>query len=553
MTNSFCAFYQARAPYSYNRRGNPNPLQQQQQQQQNLTGGSPSTIPPSKETKAKLNAFAFGGLTPRRKGRGSGGGKGEGGEGDGKEDIEGLAMTLGSEPMSDPTKECPQTPAPRLALSDLIGIGEEGKFPQPAVQSDVSPEDRIMWQLSPNGSQVTPKVKGKGQKRKRDIESPSGDVAAQDSPAQRKPGTLNLQDLDTDLRTPSADPATQLWSKYFTNTNSGSAAVRPVNPAARLFNGGEASQNGAPDLSPLGLRRSYSCGPDWPGHSRLKKRKINLELGSEASIAEEPTENPKSLTAGANGPGPSRLSRVSRLVDKVKETLGKPSVLPNLPSSSSPLPERHPNFELTSSPLGGGRLRARGSPSLGRGIALAEETAPVESSDSEDFGEFDEADIDMDMLEKVEELVRDSQSQAQAKPIVEDSCNPPVLARQQPVQPIQEISESFVAADGEDEFGDGDDDDFFTQNLEEIVAKFDTPAAGPTLASNLAGSSQTLDEQSPDAKVRDQADENAKFLEEFGEIDFDEWEEEELKITQGLVRIICAQTPTSSLIISRQI
>jgi len=491
-------------------------------------------------------------LTPRRKGRGSGGGKGEEGEGDGKDDVEGLAMTLGSEPMSDPTKECPQTPAPRLALSDLIGIGEEGKLPQPAVQSDVSPEDRIMWQLSPNGSQVTPKVKGKGQKRKRDIESPSGDVAAQDSPAQRKPGTFNLQDLDTDLRTPSADPATQLWSKYFTNTNSGSAAARPVNPAARLFNGGEASQNGAPDLSPLGLRRSYSCGPDWPGHSRLKKRKTNLELGSEASIAEEPTENPKSLT-GANGPGPSRLSRVSRLVDKVKETLGKPSVLPNLPSSSSPLPERHPNFELTSSPLGGGRLRARGSPSLGRGIALAEGTAPVESSDSEDFGEFDEADIDMDMLEKVEELVRDSQPQAQAKPIAEGSCNPPALVRQQPVQPIQEISGSFVAADGEDEFGDGDDDDFFTQNLEEMVAKFDTPAAGPTLASKSAGSSQTLDQQSPDAKVRDQADENAKFLEEFGEIDFDEWEEEELKITQGLVRIICVQTPTSSLIISRQI
>jgi len=518
-----------------------------------LTGSGPSTIPPSKETKAKLSAFAFGGLTPRRKGRRAGGGKGEEGAGDGKDNVEGLAMALGLESMSDPTKECPQTPAPRLALSDLIGIGEEGKLPQPAAQSDVSPEDRIMWQLSPNGSQVTPKVRGKGQKRKRDIESSPDDPAAQDSLAQRKPGTFNLQGLDTDLRTPLADPAMQLWSKYSTNTNSGSAAARPANPAARLFNGGGASQNGAPDLSPLGLRRSYSCGPDWPGHPRLKKRKINLELGSEASIAEEPTDNPKCLTTGANCPGPSRLSRVSRLVDKVKETLGKPSILPNLPSSSSPLPERHPNFELTSSPLGGGKLRARGSPSLGRGTALAKETTPVESSDSEDFGEFDEADIDMDMLEKVEELVRDSQSQAQVKPMAENSCNPPVPAREQPVQPIQEISESFVAADGQDEFGDGDVDDFFTQNLEEMVAKFDTPATGPARASNLAGNSQRVDQENPDAKVGNQADENAKFLEEFGEIDFDEWEEEELKITQGLVRIICDRTPTSSLIISRQI
>jgi len=455
--------------------------------------------------------------------------------------------------MSDPTKECPQTPAPRLALSDLIGIGEEGRLPQPAAQPDVSPEDRIMWQLSPNGSQVTPKVRGKGQKRKRDIESPLDDAAAQDSPAQRKPGTFNLQGLDTDLRTPSADPAMQLWSKYSTNINSGSAAARPVNPAARLFNGGGASQNGAPDLSPLGLRRAYSCGPDWPGHPRLKKRKTNPELGSEASIAEEPTDDPKCLTTGANGPGPSRLSRVSRLVDKVKETLGKPSILPNLPSSSSPLPERHPNFELTSSPLGGGKLRARGSPSLGRGTALAKETAPIGSSDSEDFGEFDEADIDMDMLEKAEELVRDSQSQTQAKPTVEESCNTPVPNREQPARPIQEISGgSFVAADGEDEFGDGDDD-FFTQNLEEMVAKFDTPATGPTLARNLAGNSQRLDQENLNAKVRNQEDENAKFLEEFGEIDFDEWEEEELKITQGLVRITRDRTPTSSLIISRQI
>ncbi|RPA95335.1 hypothetical protein L873DRAFT_1325471 [Choiromyces venosus 120613-1] len=433
--------------------------------------------------------------------------------------------------MPDPTKQCPQTPAPRLALADLIGIGEEGKFPQPAAQPDASSEDRIMWQLSPNGSQVTPILNGKGQKRKRNIDSsPAG--AHQDSPAHRKLGTFNLEDMDTDLKTPSADPAMQLWSKYSTYTTSGSTAARPINPAARLFNGGEASPNGAPDLSPLGLRRSYSCGPDWPGNSRLKKRKTNPELG--ASIAEESTENHKGLATGTNGPGPSRLSRVSRLVDKVKETLGKSSVLPEPPSSSSPLPERHPNFDLTSSPLGGGRLRARGSPSFAKGAAPAEKAAPVESSDSEDFGEFDEADIDMDMVEKAEKLVRDSQSQNQARPTTEDSYKPPVPAREQSVQPTQENFKLSVDAD-EDEFGDGNDDDFFTQNFEEMVAKFDTP----TTASNLPGNPQTPNQEKLDPKVRSQADENAKFLEEFGEIDFDEWEEDELKITQGLVRITC--------------
>jgi len=63
-------------------------------------------------------------------------------------------------------------------------------------------------------------------------------------------------------------------------------------------------------------------------------------------------------------------------------------------------------------------------------MALAEGIVPVKSSGSKNFGELDKANIDLDMLEKIEEFIRDFQSQTLAKPRVEDSCNPLVLAYQ---------------------------------------------------------------------------------------------------------------------------
>lgn len=492
-----------------------------------------AAIPASTESKAKLSAFSFGKLTPRR-------GKGprdtkesiSGGEGD--VDLE-AATTLKLAPGL--TKECPQTPAPRLPLCDLIGIGEEGKHPQPIAQLDCSPEDRITWQLSPKGSQVTPvAAKGKASKRKRPMDSsPMGSPGADTPRGNKKPGAFNLQPLGNTLKTPLADPAMQLWSKY---SNKPSGPLRPINPATRLFNG-DASKNRDTNTSPLGLRRAYSCGPDWPVEPRLKKKRKTIPVDSRINPDNVETPSAKEPNSGSSGLGSSRLSRVNRLVDKVKETLGKPSLMPRPPSSSSPLPERPDHdLDLTSSPLGKGRGQGRGvaRPTSG-GAVSPNGAAPAGGSDSEDFGDFDDGDIDIDMLEEAERFAENSQSQTMAGGVADTVIDLPSVPAADPIPwPVREEPKAS-SCNEDDEFDDGDDA-FYTENFEEMVAKYDTP--GVSSAPTEIPTETPLKELQSDAgsAPRDPiADANAQFLDEFGEIDFSEWEEEELRITQGLVRI----------------
>lgn len=532
------------APY---RKRSSNPLQQQNlpSQASRTNSATASTIPVSTESRSKLGAFAFNRpSTPRKP---TGGVKSErvSGKGDDDTDICQGVDTMDNSlpgPVPDPVKECPKTPAPRLPLSDLIGLGDEGRFTQVVPQADASPEDRIMWQLSPRGtpnaSQTTPAMKKEKRGKKRPPDSPPMSSPNIDSPAGKKrlKGPFNLQRLGTTLKTPLADPAMQLWSKYSANTSSGPTNARVVNPAARLF-GTESSQWGGPNQSPMGLRRSYSCGPDWPG-SRLKRRKTNPsedvhELDeSMAELFEKEEE------VGAHGPGPSRLSRVSRLVEKVKETLEKPLSISNIPSSSSPLPHTHDHhFDITSSPTRRIVERKSYESNTGSAESVANDAENFGSSDTEDFGDFDDDDIDMVMLEKAEKLAGGQVAQQNisfAEPMTRLQVSPLVGESKLPY-PVREQPGLSLAEDDDDDEFDGGDDTFYTEDFENIISRYETQTVQPTPATGLVDTFQQRPQTYPPETAISLA--ATQVMEEFGDIDFDEWNDEEVQLSSGMVRI----------------
>lgn len=391
-----------------------------------------------------------------------------------------------------------------------------------------------MWQMSPRGtpngaSQTTPAPK-KGRRGKKRTASPN--VV---TPIGRKRGeTFNLQRLGV-LKTPLADPAMQLWSKYSTTGNS-SGSNPDANSAARLF-GVEGTNQ-----SPLGLRRAYSCGPDWP-QTRLKRRKI--VSSEDISELDEVPEGPirSEGEPGNRAPGPSRLSRVSRLVDKVKETLEKPSSMPNV-LSSSPLHEN--SLDGTSSPIrrgGGGRTytinpQAEESEDEDEdedGDGDAEdnsndkEKGHMAGSDSEDFGDFDD-DIDMMMLDKAEELAENNIGAHQTMAsLAGDAVLEPELPSGKEQQILTPVKKSVVEEEDEDEFGD-DDDDEFVAGVENLISKYETTPS-PDQQRQLFQSRPEYHKTATEIAA-------SQVLEEFGDIDFDEWNDEELEISNGLVRYI---------------
>lgn len=494
----------------------------------NLTAGS--VIPVSSESRSKLGAFTFSKpSTPSKTA-----GRRKGVSGGNYDDTDVFHDPLSdSIPVPDPIKECPKTPAPRLPLSDLIGIGDDGRFTPTVPQVEASPEDRIMWQLSPRGtphggSQTTPAPNKTKRGKKRPPSSPPMSSPNFDSPAgkQHHKEASNLQRTGFIPKTPLADPAMQLWSKYST---AGTTNARVANPATRLF-GTEGIQRAGVNQSPLGLRRAYSCGPDWP-HSRLKRRKTNSS--EEICELDESMEAPldKDEDFGNHGPGPSRLSRVSRLVDKVKETLEKPSSMPNVPSSSSPLPYTHDHHpDITSSPTRRVAKRHEVNAENMESGECANGNAQTGSSDTEDFGDFDDDDIDMVMLEKAEELASETsqivyQNNTFAEPIPMAKLP---LVEEQPKLP------STVEFD-DDEFDD-DDDTFYTADVENLISKYETQTAQPISDTHSANPSQKylqelILQESTNAIAASQV------MDEFGDIDFDEWNEEELKLSSGLVCI----------------
>ena len=177
-------------------------------------------------------------------------------------------------------KDIPSTPAGRLALTDLIGMGDVKR----AVQ-DISPEDRIEWDVM--GSNP-----GKTRARKR---------ARSSSPLASPPGQLAAF-ISSRAQ---VDPGSEIWGRYSligSNVPTPQASV-PALAHIMHTSSPQPSKDNTTPRSGRGIRRTNSCGNQFP-----KRRRVGAN------------ENDDVFTESVNI-GPSKLSV---LLERVQEGLTQP-------------------------------------------------------------------------------------------------------------------------------------------------------------------------------------------------------------------------------------
>ncbi|CZT07936.1 related to DNA helicase [Rhynchosporium agropyri] len=329
-------------------------------------------------------------------------------------------------------KPVPSTPAGRLALPDLIGMGDVRR----PIQS-VSPDERIEWDQKEKGSEPGSFGGIRRAKKRARSSSPTGS-----SPA----GALRAQ----------IDPGSELWGRY---SFGGSNAPTPQGPSvpalAHLMqtSSPQPIKEGATPRSGNALRRANSCGIQFP-----KRRKTG---GSQSDDV---------FTESATI-GPSKLSV---LIERVTEGLSQPK------RSISP----QTGIEI----CGDGRFSdiEDDSPIQRQTRLCASESAPMECdqqpmlelemealpplplhSDSSDYGDFDDDEFDDSLLEACE-------SNTQSHPAPPLPPDPPSHVHSsikvKTIPPA--IETSHAPQDEKDEFGDSDDD-IFEAGLEQIASQFD--------------------------------------------------------------------------------
>ena len=369
----------------------------------------------------------------------------------------------------------PSTPAPRLPLADLLGNGEEKRR---ALASQVSPEEHVLWvhAQTPGSSQpaVTPARKRKRARSSSPASSQqdqSNFFPQREAAAKTKPSGI--------LQTPQADPAADLWQRYAHGAEGPS--IDKSAAFAHLIR--DPSPNSPASVGSVGgLRRWASCGVEWP-QSATKRRRVSRRI-EELPQHEEVVED-----------GDTKVSKVGALLERMKETLTKPAiVLPDGPSSSSPLPDRT-NTVPQASPLQH-RLppveeQEEQSPTQQRS---QQETRPDETSKpSSDYGDDD---LDTDMIDAVESTARAQQMAVEPpplRPVSQMKSNPasqvrpasayvsqakPFLSRRVSQErtlaqiPAPQCKKPAQAPDSDD--FDDDDDDLLAVDLDQIAAKYDS-------------------------------------------------------------------------------
>lgn len=218
-------------------------------------------------------------------------------------------------------RDCPQTPLGRLPLSELLASAEDTS----RQHLNLTPIERVLWDNSPRDPGAAPAAR---RKRKR-AHSSSPASSSQNETATHFVGVkpaVDLHTLQKALKTPKADPADDLWSRYSLNTEL-IDRKSPTAPGYPYLVHSSSPQTPATHLQREtgSLRRALSC-IEWPT-SVAKRQKLH---------------HSSSQGNNARGDGTfesveqSKLARVSLLVEKIHDGLSKPIVLPNDDTSSEP-------------------------------------------------------------------------------------------------------------------------------------------------------------------------------------------------------------------------
>jgi hypothetical protein len=425
-------------------------------------------------------------------------------------------------PSEAPRKDVPSTPASRLALPDLIGMGDVRRPVQ-----NISPDERIEWDHDKDMTHSSTSSFGGIRRAKKRARSSSPTTS---SPA-RAFAYFNVKDESIN---PQADPGSELWGRYSLNgSNMPTPQGGSIPALAHIMNTSspQPSKDGATPRSVAGFSRANSCGNQFP-----KRRRVG---GNDDDV----------FTESANI-GPSKLSV---LIERVQEGLSqpKPPLTENGSVNCSHPSLKRPSSEIEEDPPIPTSSR-EGAKYIPNHLGPSEpQPGPEESekihpnppqtqprSNSSDYGdEFDDDELDATLLDsfgsKPQEFV--SNISDKLTPRLPPDPPPQPYPSKAEVQSrgakASKYSESSTVKLEDDEFDDSDED-ICTADLEHIVARFDNQHPVSNEATSVTKprmGGQVLKADSDD---------------EFGDDDLDEhdFEEAEAKTTQSI------QKTTSSLL-----
>ena len=218
-------------------------------------------------------------------------------------------------------RDCPQTPLGRLPLSELLASSEDTS----RQHLNLTPIERVLWDNSP----IDPGAAPAARKKRKRAHSSSPASSSQNETSTHFVGVkpaVDLHTLQKALKTPKADPADDLWSRYSLNTELVDRKS-PSAPGYTFLVHSSSPQTPATHLQrEIGsLRRTLSC-IEWPT-SVAKRQKLHHNSSQGNSARGGGTFEPLEQ---------SKLARVSLLLEKVHDGLSKPIVLPNDDTSSEP-------------------------------------------------------------------------------------------------------------------------------------------------------------------------------------------------------------------------
>ena len=314
-------------------------------------------------------------------------------------------------------RECPQTPVGRLPLSELIASTEDIN----GQGLNTTPIERVLWNHSQQAKISSSSEVARIRKRRHSstpLSSSQNETSNHFDP--EKP-SIALQPRENMLKTPRADPAADLWSRYSLNTDPSLGRLSPRESASASFVLQYSSPQ-TPAEHPQtndfgGLRRSISCGMEWPTSASKRRKKKHNSIYQEANLGFAVPD------PGRNENGKSKMARVSILVDEIQKGLARPKARQHeqvvSPSSSSPLPDNVAFPMGTVRPrtgqflTGGGRLVSEthdtpaASPieeryqSLRNGVNSRTKGSKIQrKSPSSDF---DDEDLDLVILKNIDE------------------------------------------------------------------------------------------------------------------------------------------------------
>ena len=320
-------------------------------------------------------------------------------------------------------KECPQTPVGRLPLAELIaGVDDNTNK-----NMNLTPIERVIWQHVPGNTQFTSSQEtsasrtGKKRARSSSLTSSQNETSIH---FRNNKQSFDLQTLEKTIKTPQADPAADLWTRYshkIGNIHDGSPTQNATLLAELLKSSPQTPGSHLKQKETGQLRRSISCANEWPT-SAAKRRRLNHTSSQNQMLDDCPAIERR---------GNARMSRVNLLMEQVQNGLlkgrdqvskPKPSINSSQSSdklasdrSSSQLPvldnhdgDGQEDAEEESDPTFVGGEPAMSELNESDTTFIGADTGLVE--DTERVSEFGDEDFDDDLLEAVDASMAPRQS-----------------------------------------------------------------------------------------------------------------------------------------------